>query len=323
MKPFIIPFCDLSFSKFKSMNWFSRYSKVLIAASFASVALMISLGVVVAQNVPETSTNTITIEDAVVKLIEAVEVPVEQAGVLAELNIREGSIVKQNQILGRMKDAELKIQVERAKLQLQMAKLTAESRVDIEYAKKSFEVAAAEVNRSEQANQRVANSIPLSRVEKQRLERERTRLQLQQAERDFRVVDLQAKLSEVDVRLTQAALDKTEIRAPSSGMIVSVNSEAGEWVQPGQTLAKIVAIDRLRLEGFVSAEQSLRLKSGAAVTVNFPTAWSPHPLPGKIAFIHPEANPVNLNVSVWIEIENPNRKLMPGLRGQIEIQIGD
>ena len=41
---------------------------------------------------------------------------------------------------------------------------------------------------------------------------------------------------------------------------------------------------------------------------------------GKVVFINPEANPVNSQVEIWVEIDNTNRKLMPGLEAAIIIQ---
>ena len=40
---------------------------------------------------------------------------------------------------------------------------------------------------------------------------------------------------------------------------------------------------------------------------------------GRVTFVNPEANPVNLQMRVWVEIENEKLKLVPGLVGSIEL----
>ncbi len=40
---------------------------------------------------------------------------------------------------------------------------------------------------------------------------------------------------------------------------------------------------------------------------------------GKVVFVSPDANPVNSLVRVYIEVENPERKLRPGLQVRAEI----
>jgi RND family efflux transporter MFP subunit len=229
-------------------------------------------------------------------------------------------MVARGELIGRLKDGELKNRRDRAQLDLQIAKMTADSGVDVEYAQKSYRLAEAELQRAEQANARVTNSIPLARIEKMRLEKERTRLQLEQAERESRIVGLRSKLVEHEVRMTELQLAQSVIRAPVAGVVVSVEAHAGEWVQPSQTLVTIVGVDRLKIEGFVSAEQANSIRVGMPVKVAFSQNWINRTVPGKIVFVGPEANPVNLNVQVWVELENVDGKLMPGLRGDVLIE---
>ena len=267
----------------------------------------------------ESSVPVIEIKGALVKISQAINIPVENGGVLTEVAIGEGQLIKKGDLIGRLNDAELQIQLERALLESQIASLNSESRVDIEYARKSRDVAAAELQRSEQANLRVTNSIPLTRIEKQKLERDRTELQLEQAERDSRIAKLNFNLAQNAVAHAQSQLAKAKILAPADGMIVSLEKHVGEWIESSQTLAKMVRVDRLRIEGFLPAESARWIKIGQPVTISFQPDWIDESISGTIVFVSPEANPVNLNVQIWAEFDNRDGRFVPGIRGDIMI----
>ena len=263
------------------------------------------------QDSQQTSGNgsPVVIKNSLVTLSKSVNVPVEQAGVLTELLVREGQL-----------DSDLLLQIERAETEKQIAVMAAESQIDIEYARKSRDVASADLRRSEQANLRVANTVSVAKIARQTLERDRTMLQLQKAERDYRIAGLKAQLAQKDIDIARSQLRKTQVLSPAGGMVVAVKSEPGEWVEPSQTLITVVRVDRLRVEGFVKAETARLVKVGMPVEVKFKEDWVSDKFTGKIVFVNPEANPHNMTIQIWAEIENTNQVLLPGLRGDIHVQ---
>ena len=262
----------------------------------------------------------VVIKNSLVTIAKTVNVPVEQAGVLTELRVREGQIVKRGQLIGKLDDTDMLLHIERAETEKQIAAMTAESRIDIEYARKSRDVALADLRRSEQANLRVTNTVSVAKIARQTLERDRTVLQLQKAERDSRIAGLKAQLAQQDIDIARSQLRKTQVLSPADGMVVAVESEPGEWVEPSQTLIKVVRVDRLRVEGFVTAESARLIKVGMLVEVKFKEDWVNEKVTGEIVFVNPEANPHNMTIQVWAEIDNVNQVLLPGLRGDIHVQ---
>ncbi len=261
------------------------------------------------------------IKSALLKIAKTVNIPAEHPGVLKELLIEEGQFVKRGQLIGRIKDDDLVLQVKRSTQQLEIANQLSENDVDIRFAEKSRDVAIADVKRSEGMNERVHNSVPLSRLEKQRLERDRNILQLEQASRDFRIAKLKSVLAKTELQLAEQALARTKVYSPVDGMVMALERQQGEWIEPGQTIAKISSVGRLRIEGFVSAGQASRMERGLPVTVRFAQSWIEREYDGKVLFISPEANPVNLQVAVWVEIDNVDQKLIPGMRGDILVNL--
>ena len=95
----------------------------------------------------------------------------------------------------------------------------------------------------------------------------------------------------------------------------------GEWLEPGQRVLRIVRLDRLRVEGFVDSRQVHGNLRGATVRVQVTLAAETRvTLKGKLVFISPEVDPVNNQVRVWAEVDNPDLTLRPGLSAEMVIE---
>lgn len=277
----------------------------------------------VAQSVPNVENRNpqpIVIKNALVKLVETVGVPVEQSGVLVQLLVKEGQSVSQGESIARINSDALELNLEKARLEHELAKMNAEGDVDVQYSKKAFDVATSDLRRSEGANARVPNSVPLARLEKQKLERDRTELKLEQAKRDSRIALFKTHLTSHEIKLAKAELEKAETTSPITGLVVAVDKRIGEWVEASDVVCKIARMDRLQVEGSVPAEQAHRIASGTPVVVRFAYNWlQQKEFEGVIVFVSPESNPVNLNVQIRAEIPNTGAGLSAGLRGDILI----
>lgn len=111
-----------------------------------------------------------------------------------------------------------------------------------------------------------------------------TSQQLDQAERDYRVLvaqiaALQAQRAsagadvasqEARVKQIDERIGKSSVENPETGTVLTVYARAGEVVQPGQPLYKIANLDTLELRAYVSGAQlaTVRLGQPAAVRVD-------------------------------------------------------
>ena len=80
-------------------------------------------------------------------------------------------------------------------------------------------------------------------------------------------------------------------------------------------------LDRLKVEGFVESRQITGSLRGAAVRVLVQPSDEEKSIvmKGKIVFVSPEIDPVNGQVRVWAEVENPDLSLRPGLQAEMII----
>lgn len=267
----------------------------------------------------------IQVDSVQVTLIKQVVVPAEEAGVLDSAMVKEGDLVKEGDILARIGDAEAQLDRRKAQLEMDIAELRSKNDVSIRYAKKSSEVMAAELKRSEEAVASVKTAVSKTELDRQRLAVQKTDLEIEQAEMDLKEQDLNYQLKANEYALATRAVERREIRSPLSGKIVEVSKQRGEWVEPGNQVFRIVEIGRLRVKGYLNINQLLGVSEGRPATLFIDLPGRPRlEFPGKLVFISPEVNEVNgEQVEIWAEVENKNLTLRPGMHGTLVIQNPD
>ncbi|MFT7639189.1 MAG: multidrug efflux pump subunit AcrA (membrane-fusion protein) [Pirellulaceae bacterium] len=260
----------------------------------------------------------IPIESAVLKIIETVNISTESKGVIDSVPVKEGTLVAKGDVLTEIRNTGLILKLEQSRSQREIAEAEATNDVNIRFARKSLAVSASELDRAEQANFAFPRTVPELEIERLRLVVDRKKLEIEQAEHVTMVARLQVGLHENQVKVDEDAVNRLKVRAPKAGMVVAVERHEGEWVEPGTVVARLIRIDLLRVEGFVTAQQAALGLVGRKVQVTVDLPHSDYL--GTIVFVHPDANPVNGKVRVWAEIENTRQQLVPGLRAKAVIQ---
>lgn len=262
----------------------------------------------------------LSIEGALVTLIEQVEVPAKVEGVLSELNAKEGQLVAAGEGLGRLEDVESALTLRRATVEYDIARKQARSTIKIDVAKKAFAVADVELKRAKESVEKYKKSVSETELDRLRLAAEKASLEVDQAVHDQEVAELTAQLKDAERLLAEAAVERRRVLAPLSGMVVQVHKRRGEWVEPGQTVVRILRVDRLRVEGLVNVRKITGNLVGhrATLAVDLPGRGA-REFEGAIVFVSPEVNPVNGQLRVWAEVENRDLALRPGLQGALTI----
>lgn len=267
------------------------------------------------------SADSLSADGALVTLIEEVEVPARAAGVLSALEIREGDLVKQSDVLGRVDDEAAKLAAQKAKVETQVAQEDAGNDVHVRAAEKALEVARAELRRAQESVERYKKSISETELDKLRLTAEHTALEIEQAEHERTLARLHVTLRNNEQAIAEHDLAQREIRAPIAGMVIERLHQPGEWVEPGETVLRMVRLDRLRVEVFLDARRISHDAHGrAAVLAVEQPEGPPQEFKGQVAFVSPEVDPVNGQVRVWVEVANDDLRLRPGIRGTLRIE---
>jgi multidrug efflux pump subunit AcrA (membrane-fusion protein) len=193
------------------------------------------------------------LEGCLVSLIEEVKVPAREAGVIVELAIREGAAVTEGEVLARIDDDQPQMEKRRAQAEHDQTLAKAESDVDVRYSQKAKGVAEMTFKKAEDSHLRIPGSVTEVERERLKLEWEKTGLQIEQAELERRLAALDATSKGVEVEAAEKAIERRVIRSPITGEVEEVFPHQGEWLQPGDPLARVIRTDRLKVEGFVDA----------------------------------------------------------------------
>ena len=254
------------------------------------------------------------------RAIQEIDVPAREAGVLSAVPAREGERVTKGELLAQIEDAQAQVELGRATFEWEMASKVAENDVSVRFARKSLEVAEAELARATLSIEQYPKSVSMSEMDHLRLTVERTVLEIEQAEHKLDLADTNQKLRQSEVQAARLNVERRKIAAPADGIVAQVHRQQGEWVQPGDKVLRILRIDRLRAEGFIGVDQLRPDLVGSPVTLTIPRYDdAKRKFTGKIVFVSPETDPINGQIRIWAELENSDLRLRPGLRGEMTI----
>jgi len=207
----------------------------------------------------------------------------EVGGAVLEVNGEEGQPVRKGALLARIDAGALNDSV-----------LSAESAV--RSAQNALDVAVRE-------EQRTGRLVEAGALAERNLEAARNA-----------VSGAQAQLADARARLVAAReqLGKATVHSPISGVIAQRPGNTGDVVTPGTILFVIMDPSQLELQASVPAQELPHLRIGTTVDFEVRGAAREHFL-GHIERISPVADPVTRQVSIFVHVPNPGRRLVAGL----------
>ncbi|HEV7993538.1 MAG TPA: HlyD family efflux transporter periplasmic adaptor subunit [Gemmatimonadaceae bacterium] len=171
-----------------------------------------------------------------------------------------------------------------------------------------------------------------------------TAQQLDQAERDFRTLVAQRagaeaqrevatrEASSTDARVAQIRdqIAKSHVASPISGTVLTTYVRAGEFVQVGQPLFKIAALDTMELRAYVTESQLSSVKLGQQARVSVDAGGARRALTGVVTWISTQAEftptPIqtrdertNLVYAVKLRVANADGALKIGMPADVEL----
>lgn len=116
-------------------------------------------------------------------------------------------------------------------------------------------------------------------------------------------------------------LARTEIRAPFDGVVSDRKVSAGDTVQIGKELVKVIDPTSMRFEGLVSADQIGNVKAGQNVSFRI-NGYGEQEFAGKVRRVNPSANPTTRQVEVLVDFTGKSQPKLAGLyaEGRVETE---
>lgn len=244
-----------------------------------------------------------------------------------------------------------------------IAATEAENDVYIRVAQKAHKVAESELKRAIASREAFLKSVSQSEIDTLKLKVEKHLMEEEQAKHELHISGLRADLKQLSISGSDISVKAAELKseeateeqeraklqadlqkqkrdlalvevqhhkivAPIDGVVAEVYQQKGEWVEPGMKVMRIVRLNRLRAEAFVSVDYLPELKRGLKVTLTVQRRTRAgeqvfQKIEGELTFVSTEVDTVDEKVAVWAEFDNPELNLRPGMRGRISILVAD
>jgi HlyD family secretion protein len=206
--------------------------------------------------------------------------------------------------------------------------------------------------RAAEVNRQIAVLVVQRQIAERTYERTRrlfaeqaaTAQQLDQAERDYRVLGAQIaaaqaqqqsvtkEVASTEARVAQIRdrIAKSRITNPQGGTVLTTYAKAGEMVQTGQPLYKIAKLDTLILRAYVSEAQLTSVRLGGRVQVRVDRGGKLLAVPGIVSWISSKAEftptPVqtrderaDLVYAIKVQVPNRSGALKIGMPADVEL----
>ncbi|MDH5672240.1 MAG: efflux RND transporter periplasmic adaptor subunit [Myxococcales bacterium] len=128
-------------------------------------------------------------------------------------------------------------------------------------------------------------------------------------------------LARVEADSAQKAVRDASCRAPREGTIAELHAELGDWVLPGQALATLVDLSRLKMRVGLTADEATALQPGLRANVHF-AALGGQALEAELHHVSTLADVHSGTYAAELWLTAPeDGSLRPGMVGRVELPI--
>lgn len=215
----------------------------------------------------------------------------EIPGVISSINYKAGERYEEGALLISLKQDDILLRLKRAQAAFNKAGSQAK-------------VAENEVTEGEKLLK--MGAIPQSTLDKKKLELDAAKYE--------------AEAQRLEMKANESMLEKSNLYAPSSGMLGDINVEEGETISQSTLIGTHINIEYVYAEfGIVERDvQKISLGQKAKVFVD---AYPDKTFEGVIENISPQITGTSRTSTAKVRIENPERLLMPGMFARVRVLL--
>lgn len=248
----------------------------------------------------------------------------EVSGTIKNLNVKEGQHVNAGDVLIEIDDREYKLKWERAEaLRL---KYLSDLLLDKQFAEPDKELDARARERIRQAEQEFSKAGSLlgqgmiSREDFEKAKRTYETILIESGIKKEEVMAASKGLTqaEIDTKIAQMELEKTNIKAPFGGIITDIKVSPQENVLAGRELFILVNISQIKVQAKVLESEVGKMKVGHEASLRF-SAYPGKEFKGRVEAISPVIHPEDRTCTVHILVDNPKEEIKPGMHAEVEI----
>lgn len=255
--------------------------------------------------------------NAVVGILDDIKIPAKDSGVIVSLGGKPGQKVRAGDIIGQLDTSDLEAQRAVIEAERRVAEITAENDINIRFSRRSSAVSKKELDKSRQANRLYGETVSSTEIGRLELESERAELSIERSILDQKTAVTEVELQQKRIEAIDLQIANRQIVSLIDGMIVAMPFSEGEWIDRGETAARIIRMDRVEVVALAGADDADLSLVGQTVTV----ATEKGDLTGTVTFVNPEINPASGRVQVRAEVDNPDGLLRPGSRVKMIVEL--
>src|SRR6266550_6006581 len=141
-----------------------------------------------------------------------------------------------------------------------------------------------------------------------------TQVDLEKSE--MALADAREAFAKATLSLRQAELDLEHVKmqSPIDGIVLERLVNPGEWTKPGQLVLKLGALNTVLMAAKLTEDKMHSVELGLPAETSFP-AFPGAVFRGKVFKIDPNIDPLTRTFTAYVEINNPDFRLKPGLSG--------
>jgi len=146
-----------------------------------------------------------------------------------------------------------------------------------------------------------------------------TPVELEKAE--MALADAKEALAKSTLSLRQAEIDLEHVKMESTidGIVLERLVNPSEFTKPDQVVMKLGVLNTVLMAPKLTEEKMRSLELGLSAETSFP-AFPGEVFRGKVFKIDPNINPLTRTFTAYVEINNPDLRLKPGLSGFTRIR---
>ena len=229
-------------------------------------------------------------------------------GRLEWLGVREGSVVKQGDVIARLENNDIQAQVDQAK-------------ANVAVARSQLQEAEAELRNTELAFKRAQELIGQKLISSSDFDLANARYEQAKAAVGARRSAIQA--AEAQVRVTQVAFDNTVIHAPFDGVVLTKNANVGDVLSPFNTgldskgaVVNMADMNTLEVEADVSESSLSKVKIGQPCEIQL-DALPDLRLLGEVASMVPSVDRSKATVMFKIKFVESDPRVLPDMSAKV------
>ena len=139
------------------------------------------------------------------------------------------------------------------------------------------------------------------------------------SQEDYDMTANQLQVNQAEVELIKARIDKTEIRAPFSGIVGLKNVSEGSFVNNSTVIASLQNINPIKIDFSIPERYSSMVEVGDEI--NFTISGNNKKYIGKVYAIEPKIDPVTRTLQIRALCSNTGREILPGSFANVELVL--